>query len=106
MKYSDLVIGNSSSGILEAPSFSIYSLNIGNRQSGRIFSKSVIQTSAETRELKKKIQKYVNKKSIFKNEYYKSNTYNLIIRKLKQIKTKKNFDKNLKEFIDIKKIYA
>ena len=39
MKYSDLVIGNSSSGILEAPSFSRFSLNIGNRQSGRIFSK-------------------------------------------------------------------
>ena len=99
MKYSDLVIGNSSSGILEAPSFSRFSLNIGNRQSGRIFSKSVIQTSAKTEELKKKIKKYINKKSNFKNEYYRNNTYDLMVQKLKKIK--KNLNKNFKEFVDI-----
>ncbi len=36
------VIGNSSSGILEAPSFELPAVNIGNRQAGRIQSKNVI----------------------------------------------------------------
>lgn len=38
----DGVIGNSSSGILEAPSFNIGTINIGDRQEGRLRSKSVI----------------------------------------------------------------
>lgn len=42
MKYVDAVIGNSSSGIIEAPSFGIGTVNIGNRQTGRIKSSTVI----------------------------------------------------------------
>ncbi|MCA9017457.1 MAG: UDP-N-acetylglucosamine 2-epimerase (hydrolyzing) [Planctomycetaceae bacterium] len=42
MKYVDAVIGNSSSGIIEAPSFGIGTINIGNRQTGRIKAESVI----------------------------------------------------------------
>ena len=42
LKYAEMVIGNSSSGILEAPSFGIPTINIGSRQKGRIQSKSVI----------------------------------------------------------------
>lgn len=38
----DMVIGNSSSGIIEAPSFGIATVNIGDRQQGRIRSASVI----------------------------------------------------------------
>ena len=37
------VVGNSSSGIIEAPSFGIPTLNIGNRQKGRIVARSVLQ---------------------------------------------------------------
>ena len=40
MKYSKLVMGNSSSGIIEAPILGIPTLNIG-RQDGRIFTKSI-----------------------------------------------------------------
>ena len=54
LKISSLLVGNSSSGILEMPSFGKYSINIGNRQNGRIFSKTVIQCSSEINELKKK----------------------------------------------------
>lgn len=36
------VIGNSSSGIIEAPSFQVATINIGNRQQGRLRAKSVI----------------------------------------------------------------
>jgi len=42
MRYVDAVVGNSSSGILEAPSFKIGTINIGDRQKGRIRAGSVI----------------------------------------------------------------
>ena len=42
LQYVDAVVGNSSSGILEAPSFNIGTIDIGDRQMGRIKSDSVI----------------------------------------------------------------
>ena len=41
MKQVSAVVGNSSSGILEAPSFRIPTLNIGDRQTGRVAAESV-----------------------------------------------------------------
>lgn len=45
--YCSMVIGNSSSGLLEAPSFGIPTINIGDRQKGRIQSNSVINCNPE-----------------------------------------------------------
>ncbi len=45
LKYARFVLGNSSSGILEAPSFGIPTVNIGDRQKGRLMAKSVLQCS-------------------------------------------------------------
>lgn len=42
MKYCEFVLGNSSSGLIEAPSFKIPTVNIGDRQRGRIKANSVI----------------------------------------------------------------
>lgn len=42
LKHADLMLGNSSSGIIEAPSFGLPVLNIGQRQAGRLRGKSVI----------------------------------------------------------------
>lgn len=42
LKHMDLVLGNSSSGLTEAPSFQIPTINIGDRQKGRIKAKSVV----------------------------------------------------------------
>ena len=42
MQYMDGVVGNSSSGLLEVPSFKIGTVNIGDRQRGRVKAKSVI----------------------------------------------------------------
>jgi len=42
LQFVDAVVGNSSSGLLEAPSFKIVTINIGNRQQGRLKSRSVI----------------------------------------------------------------
>ena len=47
MKYVDAVVGNSSSGIIEAPSFKIGTINIGNRQKGRIKAKSIIDCNGD-----------------------------------------------------------
>jgi GDP/UDP-N,N'-diacetylbacillosamine 2-epimerase (hydrolysing) len=42
MKYVDAVVGNSSSGLAEAPSMGIATINIGDRQKGRLLAGSVI----------------------------------------------------------------
>ena len=42
MKHSDAVVGNSSSGVIEAPSFNVGTINIGDRQKGRIKPESII----------------------------------------------------------------
>jgi len=49
MKHVDAVVGNSSSGIIEAPSLGTATINIGDRQAGRIRADSVIDCAA-TRE--------------------------------------------------------
>ncbi len=42
MKYSQLVLGNSSSGIIEAPAFRVPTVNIGERQRGRLQASSIV----------------------------------------------------------------
>ena len=42
IKYCSVVIGNSSSGLVEAPSFGIPTVNIGDRQKGRIQASSIV----------------------------------------------------------------
>ena len=42
LQYVDAVVGNSSSGLTEAPSFKIGTINIGERQKGRIKADSII----------------------------------------------------------------
>lgn len=59
MKHASVVLGNSSSGILEAPSFGVPSINIGDRQKGRIRSDLVIDVKADAFEISSAIQKAV-----------------------------------------------
>jgi GDP/UDP-N,N'-diacetylbacillosamine 2-epimerase (hydrolysing) len=98
IKFSSLMIGNSSSGILEAPSFGIYTINIGTRQKGRIFSKSIIQSDYEDKQLENKILKHLNKRHKFQNPYFKKNTYDKIVNVIIKLK-KKNLEH--KEFVDL-----
>ncbi|UTY38119.1 UDP-N-acetylglucosamine 2-epimerase [Allocoprobacillus halotolerans] len=51
MKYADLVIGNSSSGIIESPSFKVPTINIGDRQKGRKQAISIINCKPIKREI-------------------------------------------------------
>lgn len=51
LKVCDAIIGNSSSGIIEAPSLHTATINIGDRQKGRIQADSIINTKVEVKEI-------------------------------------------------------
>ena len=55
LQYVDFVIGNSSSGILEVSAFYIPTINIGDRQKGRICNESVINSNNSLEDIKKRI---------------------------------------------------
>ena len=57
LQYVDAVVRNSSSGIVEAPSFKIGTINIGDRQKGRIKAKSVIDCKPKKEDIKKAFEK-------------------------------------------------
>jgi GDP/UDP-N,N'-diacetylbacillosamine 2-epimerase (hydrolysing) len=57
MQYIDGVVGNSSSGLLEVPSFRIGTINIGDRQRGRIKAKSVIDCQPTTEDIQAALTK-------------------------------------------------
>jgi GDP/UDP-N,N'-diacetylbacillosamine 2-epimerase (hydrolysing) len=52
MQFVDAVVGNSSSGIVEAPSFGIGTINIGDRQEGRIKAGSVIDCAPDAESIR------------------------------------------------------
>jgi GDP/UDP-N,N'-diacetylbacillosamine 2-epimerase (hydrolysing) len=62
MSMVDAVVGNSSSGIIETPSFKIGTINIGDRQKGRVRAKSVIDCEPNIRSIKKAINILYNEK--------------------------------------------
>ena len=57
MKVASVMIGNSSSGIIEAPSFHLPAVNIGGRQGGRERSTNVIDVKHDKREIARAIKK-------------------------------------------------
>jgi len=96
LKIADVIIGNSSSGILEMPIFKKPTINIGSRQTGRVQSNSIINVSSNRSLIKKKIDFIYSKEFSGKNTvnaYRKSNTSKKIVSILKNINLKKNKDK-------------
>lgn len=51
------VVGNSSSGIIEAPSFGVPTINIGDRQKGRLMAKSIINCAPQAKQIRNAIKK-------------------------------------------------
>jgi GDP/UDP-N,N'-diacetylbacillosamine 2-epimerase (hydrolysing) len=85
MYYAKILIGNTSSGIIEAASFSKYVVNVGDRQKGRAQSGNCIDTPF----IKEKMNSAVNKAlafNVFKgdNIYCKLDTVQVIINSLKK----------------------
>ncbi|NMC63644.1 MAG: UDP-N-acetylglucosamine 2-epimerase (hydrolyzing) [SAR324 cluster bacterium] len=71
----DVVVGNSSSGIYEAPSFGKATVNIGDRQKGRKAAASVVHVKAERAAIKTAIeQAFLMDCSQIKNPYEQENT--------------------------------
>jgi len=87
MKYASIMIGNSSSGIIEAASFKLPVVNIGDRQKGRMCSENVIHSDGCAESLKFAVEKalspiFQKKISNLINPYYKQNTSKNIINQL------------------------
>lgn len=103
LQYVKAAVGNSSSGIIEVPSFGIPTLNIGDRQKGRLASKSVVNCGTSKDEviaglklcLSEEMQKAAKNNE---NPYAKLNTAQLIFKELKDVKLT---GLNLKTFYDL-----
>lgn len=61
LKYASFMLGNSSSGIIEGPSFGIPTINIGNRQKGRIQAGSIINIGPSTNDIENAIKLAMSK---------------------------------------------
>jgi GDP/UDP-N,N'-diacetylbacillosamine 2-epimerase (hydrolysing) len=89
IKYIDGVVGNSSSGLIEAPSFKKGTINIGNRQTGRIKAKSIIDCQPKRISILNAIQKLFSKnfqEKLFKvkNPYGDGGASNTIVKILEK----------------------
>ena len=84
LKYVKAVIGNSSSGIIEVPTFGIPTLDIGDRQKGRTAADSVIHCGYSIDEIKDGLKKAVEYKSVkIDNPYYKEGTCESLLKIIK-----------------------
>lgn len=84
LHYIGVVVGNSSSGIIEVPSMGIPTVDIGCRQSGRIASQSVIHCEADTASIAKAISYALSESGRQRaqtatNPYYRYDTLELIV---------------------------
>lgn len=70
MKQVQLVIGNSSSGILECPYLGIPTVNIGERQKGRYRCENILQSGTSEEEIKASIFEVLNGKFAVKSTYW------------------------------------
>jgi len=87
LKYAAAAIGNSSSGIIEAPSFNIPTINIGDRQDGRIKAESIIDCEAESSLIELSIRKALSKEfrerlGAVKNPYEQVGTASRIVEEI------------------------
>lgn len=80
------LIGNSSSGIIEAPSLGVYSVNIGERQKGRVHGNSVLDVECNEAIITKAMNKILeNIGEKIENPYYMENTAIRYYQKTKQL---------------------
>lgn len=102
IRYVDGVIGNSSSGLLEVPTFKKGTINIGNRQSGRLRAESVIDTTTSKESIIYGLNKlysseFQNRLHSVVNPYGEGDATAKILNKLRELdfdslKEKKFFD--------------
>lgn len=104
MEYVDCVIGNSSSGIIEAPSYNVGTINIGSRQNGRPKSELILDVAMDKEAIKHAIstccsEEFKNKAISSTNPYREGDTAKTIVSTLGSL----NFSSfSIKKFVDRK----
>lgn len=101
MKYVNVVVGNSSSGIIEAPSFKVPTVNIGDRQKGRIQAESIINCGPNKNEIYGALKKALSHEfketlKYMRNPYGDGDVSGKVIMVIKE---------SLNNGIDIKKVF-
>jgi len=91
LSYVDLVVGNSSSGVVETQSFKVPVVNIGNRQKGRLITENIICSTESKDSILAAIKKGLSpefKKSIsdMKDPYDKGGAAENIVKALSELK--------------------
>ena len=102
LQYMDVVIGNSSSGIIEVPIFKIPTINIGDRQKGRLMPKSIINCLPLETKITKALNqafsaKFLESISNLKSDYGNGTTTKQIM----DILASEAFPKIKKSFFDL-----
>lgn len=95
------LIGNSSSGIIEAPTLGTCTVNIGDRQKGRVRGNSIFDVDCSSESIVKAIGDSLEfSKGNIINPYYKKNACQSAYSLTKEILSRKQ---NIKEFFDLPK---
>ena len=79
LNYIDVVVGNSSSGVIETPSFKVPTINIGDREKGRIMADNVICVDQNINAIKEAFKKafsssFIKSLANMENPYEKADT--------------------------------
>ena len=98
MKYCDAVVGNSSSGIVEAPAMGVATINIGRRQDGRLKATSIVDCTESAASITKALEKALSLsfKHVVQNTrslYGTGHTAQLIVKRLKEVKVNRYYPK-------------
>ncbi|MCI9050795.1 MAG: UDP-N-acetylglucosamine 2-epimerase (hydrolyzing) [Lachnospiraceae bacterium] len=106
VQYSEFVIGNSSSGIVEVPAFGIPTINIGDRQKGRLQANSILNCEPEKEDIIRQIkmarrEEFKNNIKIDQNPYKGKDTSKLIIETIKRFLYIEKIELK-KQFYDVK----
>jgi UDP-hydrolysing UDP-N-acetyl-D-glucosamine 2-epimerase len=90
LKHVTMMAGNSSAGIIEAPSFSLPVVNIGDRQKGRVRGKNVIDCGFSEQEIEKAFSRALSPKfqrglAKMKNPYFQDNPVGRMMEIIRQL---------------------
>ena len=101
LRHSNAIIGNSSTGIVEAPALSIPTINIGDRQKGRPIAASITNVKANVKSIITAIKKSQmhEKAARTKLQYPKNDSVKKVLQILKAVDLKSI---TLKRFCDLK----
>ena len=103
LRHVDAVVGNSSSGLAEAPSFRIGTINIGDRQRGRLKAKSVIDCQPTRQSIRKAFESlyshaFQEQLTYIQNPYGEGGASEKIVKMLKNLRFE---DQLKKKFYDL-----